>query len=81
MSWAVTDTMITAVDWRRFPEEKPEKDGDYLVYTVGDYMTVTHWSNKHGLFNTWDHQSKTAISPIRGVLWWAECPVPREEKT
>lgn len=42
MSWAVTDTMITAVDWRRFPEEKPEKDDDYLVYTVGGYMTVTH---------------------------------------
>lgn len=56
--------------FNKMSERRPEKDGEYLVYTASGMYMVLDYSTKTGIFNR--------SFPIE-VKYWAEIPALPEE--
>jgi len=61
--------------WRKYPEEKPEKDGDYLVIWEG---TVGMWAWLDG---KWDWNQVAGCEDMSHLITlWLPIPPTQEEK-
>jgi len=66
------------MDWKTFDEEKPARDGRYLVSYAGNRWGVADWKNGQW-FDTVNPDGCGAYS-LRDPIWWADPPVPTPEQ-
>lgn len=68
------NTRIT--DWRKYPEEKPEQDETYLVYTPDDVMTTIQVADYLSVLDKWEYVDSPAYFEFGDVTHWQPLPLP-----